>query len=523
MRKLSSRFLLKLAGGLALTLLADRLFWAAGGVGSNLGVFAFVWTVLTVTTAPALRRNARAWTAISVAAVAAAALFYDPSPLAWLIFLAALATASLVPRFAQIGNAALWAIRLGVQAIVSVIGPWRDLYRLRRAGQPLRAATRSIWPLLPLPILGTAVFAFLFISANPVLDQVVGSIAWPDLDWTVVPRTIFLGFVGTMVWATLRPRRVRLNFPAVEVWPWEIPGVSVGSVTLSLILFNALFALQNGLDLAFLWSDAALPDGVTLADYAHRGAYPLIATALLAGLFVLVTLRPGSATAAAPLIRGLVILWVAQNVFLVASSVLRTLDYIDAYSLTHLRIAALIWMGLVAVGLLLILWRMLTGKSATWLVNANAGTAGALLLAVCFVDLGSVAAQWNVRHAREVGGRGAELDLCYLNQLGPSALVSLAELEVRTGLKPDFRERVSSVRLAVSDRIAKSALRGDWILRNDLRFEQAATALDHAPPMPRPVVSLFNRECDGSVPPPPVVEESADAVDSANLTAEEAR
>ena len=97
-----------------------------------------------------------------------------------------------------------------------------------------------------------------------------------------------------------------------------LPGVSVASVTLSLILFNSLFALQNGLDLAFLWSGAGLPEGVTLAEYAHRGAYPLIATALLAGLFVLVTLRPGSETASAPLIRRLVVVWVGQNIFLAA-------------------------------------------------------------------------------------------------------------------------------------------------------------------------------------------------------------
>ena len=114
------------------------------------------------------------------------------------------------------------------------------------------------------------------------------------------------------------------------------------------------------------------PISVTLAAYAHRGAYPLIATALLAGVFVLVTLRPGSDTAAVPLIRRLVVLWVGQNVFLVASSILRTLDYVDAYSLTRLRVAALLWMALVAVGLSLILWRMLSGKSATWLINANA-------------------------------------------------------------------------------------------------------------------------------------------------------
>ena len=46
----------------------------------------------------------------------------------------------------------------------------------------------------------------------------------------------------------------------------------------SLILFNALFALQTVLDLTYLWGGASLPDGMSHAEYAHRGAYPLIAT-----------------------------------------------------------------------------------------------------------------------------------------------------------------------------------------------------------------------------------------------------
>ncbi len=109
----------------------------------------------------------------------------------------------------------------------------------------------------------------------------------------------------------------------------------------ALFLFNVLFAVENGLDLAFLWSGAPLPAGVTLADYAHRGAYLLVLTALLAGGFSLLLLREGSPTASRPLIRWLVGAWVAQNVLLSASSLLRTVDYVEAYSLTQLRLAAL--------------------------------------------------------------------------------------------------------------------------------------------------------------------------------------
>ena len=40
------------------------------------------------------------------------------------------------------------------------------------------------------------------------------------------------------------------------------------SVTLSLIVFNPLFALQNGLDIIFLWSGAPLP-----AQSLHRPSF----------------------------------------------------------------------------------------------------------------------------------------------------------------------------------------------------------------------------------------------------------
>src|SRR3990167_2584670 len=131
-----------------------------------------------------------------------------------------------------------------------------------------------------------------------------------------------------------RPRGLRrtLTPPGLD-GDLAIPGVGTGSIAASLVLFNLIFALQNGLDLAYLWGGAGLPPGVTFAEYAHRGAYPLIATALLAGLFVLVFLRPGSATAANRPVRILVTVWVAQNLFLVASTALRTIDYLQAYFL----------------------------------------------------------------------------------------------------------------------------------------------------------------------------------------------
>ena len=85
----------------------------------------------------------------------------------------------------------------------------------------------------------------------------------------------------------------------------------------SLIVFNLMFAVQTVLDAAYLWGGVALPDGMSYASYAHRGAYPLIVTALMAGAFVLVAMRRDGPAENSIWIRRLVYLWIGQNVMLV--------------------------------------------------------------------------------------------------------------------------------------------------------------------------------------------------------------
>jgi hypothetical protein len=503
-------FALKASAALALVAVADLLFWghAIGGV---LGVFALLLTLTATALHPAARRDRKAGWALLAATVLSLILGWSPSPLAWALFLALLGLAVLLPRAARFDDAWRWSQRLLAQAVVGLVGPWLDLRRARKAGRATRAWNwGAVAPLLALPVVGGAIFLALFAAANPVIASALSRLQLPAFSADLFWRMLFWLAVLTLVWGVLRPRRRRALAVGKARPVAALAGVSVASVTLSLLVFNALFALQNGLDAVILWGGAGPPAGLTLAQYAHRGAYPLIATALLAGLFVLVALDPRRPTAQVPLIRLLVVLWVAQNLFLVASSILRTVDYVEAYSLTRLRIAALVWMGLVALGLVLICWRMLRGKSGAWLINANAAAALLVLAAACVVDLGAVAAAWNVRHAREVGGRGPELDVCYLNDLGPSALVSLVELE-RRSTSPELTDRVAWVREwgMIRLRERQSDWRG-WTLRDALRLERIS-ALKRERPLARSAWA-FERQCDGrpvappAPEPPPVVE-----------------
>jgi len=489
---------LKLILAAMLAGLAEWLFYDQW-IGSTIGAFAFAWAVALVIAMPAVRRKRGPIFALFVAVLLAAILIYDPGFLSWGLFWVAVSSAALLAR-ARFGDMLRWSERLVLHILFGWVRWFGDVARLlrvpgRRRGGKRGRSLGGLIGLLAMPLIGGGVFLAMFASVNPLIANVFAAVTLPSpVSW--IPRLFFAGLVFFAVWPSLRthPRITGLGIGAPS-FEGALPAVPLATIILSLITFNAVFALQNALDLIFLWSGAPLPGTITMADYAHRGAYALIATALLAGLFVLTMLSPRGAASKSVTARLLVTLWVAQNLLLVASSILRTLDYIRAYSLTTLRISALAWMVLVGLGLVLILWRMLAGKSTAWLLNTNAFAAGAVLILGCAVDPGAIAANWNVRHAREAGGPGLPIDLCYLHLQGASALLPLIELEGRAP-GPEFKDRVRAVREDVLrlTELGQSDWHS-WTWRNARRLEAAKAALGDKPATARP--AEFGRDCAG--------------------------
>ena len=254
----------------------------------------------------------------------------------------------------------------------------------------------------------------------------------------------------------------------------------------ALLVFNALFAMQTALDGSYLWAGAALPNGLTYASYAHRGAYPLVVTALLAAVFVLATMRPGSAPSTDGLIRKLVYLWIAQNVVLMISSILRLDLYIHIYSLTYWRVAAFIWMGLVAAGLVLIMVYIALGRSNEWLLSANLVTLSATLYACCFINFAAIIADYNVAHSREMDGGGLGLDFCYLRSLGAAAIPAMDKvLKTTADTDSAMNETLAAERASATDDL--SARQSNWRSWS-FRGWRLARYLDSHPDPARPAV-----------------------------------
>jgi hypothetical protein len=464
-----------------LVVIVDQLFYGHEP-GLNLGLLGLALSAAALAALPALRRDRRGRIVVAIATGLALLLLERPTIAVTAFLLLALGTATLSPRAPSGHDVWLWAQRLIVGAMRCLLRPLTDLRRLRAPRLARRSPRQKRMKLstLILPVAGGLAFMALFSAANPIIEASLAAIRFPHMD---LARMVFWLAAAAALWGFLRPRGPRRAFaPPDGRGDLQMFGVTPASLTLSLLVFNALFALQNGLDVAFLWSGAPLPAGVTLAQYAHRGAYLLIATAILAGAFVLIALRPGSSTAGRPMVRRMVVLLVAQNLLLVASSALRTLDYVEAYGLTRLRISALAWMGLVAVGLILIGVRLLRDKSSSWLINTNALAAAVVLLGTSLVDLGAVAAHWNTRHTREIGGHGPPLDLVYIRSLGSAALVPLTTLEGRLPPTPQ-REALAAIRIKLTaDLRRKQSDWRTWSWRDQRRLDRAQALAARLPP-----------------------------------------
>jgi len=418
-----------------LTVLADVLFYRQPS-GWPLGAFVLLaGLVLYARPGPPARRGAMRL-ALLVLALAAGAAVYRGGALAPLLAVLGLAALAAARARAVSLHAADWLAATAQAPLRMLSAHFRDRRLLkRRRGAARRAAaavprTLAAWAV---PVLLAGVFLVLFCLANPVIECGVERTltALVDfLDWLRLPefpRVIFWIVVAAALWGLWRARgsEPRPGGPPPVPADAHPPAPAPSLALRCLAIFNLLFAVETVADLLYLWGGRALPAGMTYASYAHRGAYPLLTTALLSAGLTLAFFRPGRPAERHPAARALVFAWLAQNVLLTFSAAWRLHLYVDVYSLTRLRVAAFVWMGLVGFGLLAIAWRIARRRENRRLLDVNAAALLAVLLACAWWPMDGFIARHNVRFCREAGGPGQPLDLRYLEDLGAEALPAL--------------------------------------------------------------------------------------------------
>jgi hypothetical protein len=444
---------------LALIGIGDVLFFRQA-VGLSLAIFAGAVFLAVLTTLPT---RARLYPSLLMLLSALPVIDYV-QPLS-LGFLAVGLTASLL--WARGGTTELVQRGLALWATL----PWRGIGDgYNQTATVMQSNTlRSQWRTArgwAFPAGGALVLAGLLLLANPLLVRMLSDLfAIQDGGIVTFGRLSLWMGLALALWPLLAPPPPALAIQLPEVPARLRPGAQ--SVARGLLVFNAILGVQTLMDAAYLWGGAILPEGMTAAEYAHRGAYPLLVTALLAGAFALAA-RPFAREDRH--LRWLLLLWLAQNVALVLSSLLRLELYVEAFGLTYLRLHSAIWMGLVAAGLGLTGWQVWQDRSNLWLITRTAGLVVVTLYTACFINFADIIATENL-------SRPDLVDDGYVCSLGPTAAAAIrASGRSLRAFKPYYGEQLCDV--------ARPKIEGwrDWGFRN----WRVSRYLDQMPVMERP-------------------------------------
>ncbi|MEJ6404670.1 DUF4153 domain-containing protein [Yoonia sp. 2307UL14-13] len=399
-------------------LCADLVLW---GLSPGLGFVVWLFCVaaaahVALGWSVSLKRAGLAWGVLVVAVLPAADLVQAVSVGLAVLGLAAFAVILTTPSM-EAGMVARAFRRL---PSCGALQTWEDALTARLPIPPAGAfaAMARDW-LLPLTI--GALFIGLLAMANPFVDTWIGRLRTMDAQWTWNPaRITFWVLVAIAVWPMLRLGQMigRLMKPARPLPALRSGLVTGRSMLRALVLFNIIFGVQTVLDASYLWGSLALPEGMTYAEYAHRGAYPLLVAALLAGGFALIA-QPF--LKARPVLRVLLYVWIGQTVLLVLSSILRLDLYVEAYGLTRLRFAAFIWMIVTALWLVLMIMQMVGRQSIGWFMMRSASLGLLALYVVSLVNVDGFIARHNLATGKN--------DYWYLCQLSEGAVVAIAKYQ----------------------------------------------------------------------------------------------
>ncbi len=405
-------------GLILLLALGDFLFWRETP-GLSLAIFALALVAVAGHSKPlAVRLRAQAICLIGALPVV---VYLQPLSLAFLLS-GVIAAIVLLSRQASgrsfLPGIADFLVALPERWLAATGLLWWPLpgQAARASRQMSAAAMRGSWLRdWAFPIGGSLVFLALLLDANPLFLHLGREALDP---WSLILRLIF--WVGLAI--LILPFLSGTAAPPVTRLPGRLvlrlPGLNPRSVLRALILFNLLIGVQILSDASILLGGASLPEGVSYSLYAHRGVWPLLAAVMLAGGFTLAA-RPFLQEHRA--IRPLLLLWLALNVALTVAAAKRLDLYIDTYGLTFLRLYALLWMGLVAFGLVLMAWQVLAIRSNSWLMFRLFMYAVAMLYTASFINITAIIAAQNL-------GRD-DPDLPYLCSLGPMAAAELIPSE----------------------------------------------------------------------------------------------
>jgi hypothetical protein len=222
-------------------------------------------------------------------------------------------------------------------------------------------------------------FFAMYKNSNPIFAEYT---KWINLDFISVGWFFFTMAGFFLMYAFL----YRRSIPPLEEWENSLSTVVKPEATnsekrlhtekISLItlftLLNLMLLVINIGDINTILLNGNLPAGVKHSDFVHNGVGTLIFSILFAIGIIMYFLRGQlNFYKGHQLFKILVLLWIVQNILMLASTSFRNHLYILEYTLTYKRIGVYVWLGLAGIGLIITALKIYSNRSNWYLIKTN--------------------------------------------------------------------------------------------------------------------------------------------------------
>lgn len=209
--------------------------------------------------------------------------------------------------------------------------------------------------------------------------------------------------------------------------------------TILFVVLNLMLLLLNGLDVAYLWIDGRLPEGMKHKEFVHDGVGSLIASLIFAIIIMLYYFRGRlNYHSKNKSLKMLAYFWVAQNIFMIVSTAYRNNMYIEESGISYKKIGLYVYLILCLIGLITTFIKINKNKSNMYLIRVNPWCYYVILVVSCVFNWDVIITNFNLNKAFK---ENKKLEKYYLVDLSFKNLPQLLVLPDTIKTYDDYEAR----------------------------------------------------------------------------------
>lgn len=272
-----------------------------------------------------------------------------------------------------------------------------------------------------IPIIVILVFIAIYRNSNPIFDDLITNISnffnelynslFGNIEFTMIITFIMGLFISNgLLQKTLNQSIIQHDIVSTDALirirdrrkkSFNTIGLKneLRSAVFLFFMLNLLLLTLNSIDIYSVWFNFTWGNS-TLKSFVHEGTYYLLFSILLSIGLVLYFFRYNlNFFSKNKALKVLCYIWIAQNVILTLSVVIRNLWYVHYFSLAYKRIGLFIFLLLTIMGLISVFLKIKGKKSTFFLIRVNAIIIYSTLVLCSFMDWDMLIAKYNVAHS----------------------------------------------------------------------------------------------------------------------------